>query len=48
MEKPLNQYFEKYNQDFYKIDGSLFSPASVILNSKESGKFIILERLIKK
>ena len=27
-----------YEKDFYKIDGSLFSPATVLLNSKKSGK----------
>lgn len=36
--KTFKEIFEEYNQDFYKIDGSLFSPARVIINSKESGK----------
>ena len=36
--KTFKKIFEEYNQDFYKIDGSLFSPARVIINSKESGK----------
>ena len=38
--------------DFYKIDGSLFSPALVIINSLDSGKTFrggsINEELIKK
>ena len=29
---------EDYEKDFYKIDGSLFSPATVLLNSKKSGQ----------
>ena len=36
--KIFKKIFEEYNQDFYKIDGSLFSPARVIINSKKSGK----------
>jgi methenyltetrahydromethanopterin cyclohydrolase len=36
--KTFKKIFEEYNQDFYKIDGSLFSPAQVIINSKKSGK----------
>ena len=36
--KTFKKIFEEYNQDFYKIDGSLFSPARVIINSKASGK----------
>ncbi len=36
--KPFKEIFEKYNRDFYKIDGSLFSPASIIINSSTSGK----------
>ena len=36
--KTFKKIFEEYNQDFYKIDGSLFSPARVIINSKGSGK----------
>ena len=36
--KNFKRIFEEYNQDFYKIDGSLFSPARVIINSKKSGK----------
>ena len=36
--KTFKKIFEEYNQDFYKIDGSLFSPSRVIINSKESGK----------
>ena len=36
--KPFKQIFLDYEKDFYKIDGSLFSPATVLLNSKKSGK----------
>ncbi len=36
--KPFKEIFKKYNHDFYKIDGSLFSPALIIINSKISGK----------
>ncbi len=36
--KPFKQIFLDYKKDFYKIDGTLFSPAQVLLNSKESGK----------
>ncbi len=39
--KPFKEIFETYNGDFYKIDGSLFSPARVIINSKESGKTFV-------
>ena len=35
--KPFKEIFKKYNHDFYKIDGSLFSPALIIVNSKISG-----------
>ncbi len=36
--KPFRQIFLDYEKDFYKIDGTLFSPAQVLLNSKKSGK----------
>ena len=36
--KPFKEIFKKYNHDFYKIDGSLFSPALIIVNSGISGK----------
>ncbi len=36
--KPFKDVFENYNKDFYQIDGSLFSPACVIINSIKSGK----------
>lgn len=39
--KPFKEIFEAYSGDFYKIDGSLFSPAKVIINSKESGKTFV-------
>ena len=35
---PFKEIFEKYQGDFYKIDGSLFSPARVSINSLESGE----------
>ena len=50
--KPFKEIFKKYNHDFYKIDGSLFSPAVIIINSKISGKTYmggkINEKLITK
>ena len=50
--KPFKEIFKKYNHDFYKIDGSLFSPAVIIINSKNSGKTYvggkINEKLITK
>ena len=50
--KPFREIFESYDMDFYKIDGSLFSPAAVIINSLDSGKTfrggIVNEELIKK
>ena len=39
--RPFKEIFKKYNHDFYKIDGSLFSPALIIINSKISGKTYI-------
>ena len=35
---PFKEIFQKYQGDFYKIDGSLFSPARVSINSLESGE----------
>ena len=35
---PFKEIFKKYQGDFYKIDGSLFSPARVSINSLESGE----------
>ena len=35
--KPFKQIFLDYDKDFYKIDGSLFSPACVLINSKKTG-----------
>ncbi len=50
--KPFKEIFENYNMDFYKIDGSLFSPAVIIINSLDSGKTfragVVNEELIKK
>ena len=36
--KPFKKIFLDYEKDFYKIDGTLFSPASITLNSKQTGK----------
>ena len=50
--KPFKEIFENYNMDFYKIDGSLFSPAVIVINSLNSGKTftsgMINEKLLKK
>ena len=35
--KPFKKFLD-YEKDFYKIDGTLFSPARIILNSKQTGK----------
>lgn len=35
--KPFAKIFKDYNYDFFKIDGMLFSPASVIVTAVESG-----------
>ena len=39
--KPFKQIFLDNNKDFYKIDGSLFSPAEVLINSKAIRKDIL-------
>ena len=36
--KPFAKIFKSYKGDFYSIDGSLFSPASVTVTSLEAGK----------
>lgn len=36
--KPFAKIFKEYEYDFFKIDGMLFSPASVIVTAVESGK----------
>ncbi|MAI84071.1 MAG: methenyltetrahydromethanopterin cyclohydrolase [Rickettsiales bacterium] len=36
--KPFKEIFKSYKGDFYKIDGSLFSPAKVIINCLETGR----------
>ena len=46
--KPFKEIFENYGGDFYKIDGSLFSPAVVIINSKRSGKSFSAGKINKK
>lgn len=39
--KPFKEIFESYNGDFYKIDGSLFSPAKIIINSIKTGNTFV-------
>ena len=50
--KPFQEIFENYNMDFYKIDGSLYSPAVIVINSLNSVKTftggMINEKLLKK
>ena len=50
--KPFKEIFKNYEMDFYKIDGSLFSPAVIIINSIDTGRTFrggsINEKLIKK
>ena len=36
--KPFKDIFQDYKGDFYKIDGMLFSPAKIIINSLETGE----------
>jgi len=36
--KPFADIFKSYNYDFFKVDGMLFSPASVIVTAVDSGK----------
>lgn len=36
--RPFREIFERYDRDFYKIDKMLFSPASVVINSLQSGR----------
>lgn len=36
--KPFADIFKAYNYDFFKVDGMLFSPASVIVTAVDSGK----------
>ncbi len=35
--RPFAEIFKEYNYDFFKVDGMLFSPASVIVTAVESG-----------
>ena len=39
--KPFKEIFKKYKGDFYKIDGALFSPAKIIINSLLTGETFI-------
>lgn len=35
---PFASIFERYNQDFYKIDPMLFSPAEIVFNNLKTGR----------
>ncbi len=43
--KPFAQVFKEYDYDFFKVDGLLFSPASVIVTAVESGNSFHAGRL---
>jgi methenyltetrahydromethanopterin cyclohydrolase len=43
--KPFAQIFKEYDYDFFKVDGLLFSPASVIVTAVDSGKSFHAGRL---
>lgn len=45
--KPFKTIFKEYKGDFYKIDGSLFSPAKVVINSYETGETFLGGKLNK-
>jgi methenyltetrahydromethanopterin cyclohydrolase len=36
--EPFAAIYKRYNQDFYKIDPMLFSPAEIVLNNLETGR----------
>jgi methenyltetrahydromethanopterin cyclohydrolase len=36
--EPFAAIYQRYNQDFYKIDPMLFSPAEIVLNNLETGR----------
>jgi methenyltetrahydromethanopterin cyclohydrolase len=36
--EPFAAIYRRYNQDFYKIDPMLFSPAEIVLNNLETGR----------
>ena len=46
--KPFKNIFKEYKGDFYKIDGSLFSPAKVIVNAIETGETFISGKINSK
>ena len=46
--KPFKDIFKEYKGDFYKIDGSLFSPAKVIVNAIETGETFISGKINSK
>lgn len=43
--QPFAEIFQKYNQDFYKIDPMLFSPAQIVFHNLKSGKSHVFGRL---
>ena len=43
--EPFEEIFEKYDRDFFKIDGHLFSPGKVAVTAIESGKTFFGGRL---
>lgn len=45
--KPFKKIFNDYKGDFYKIDGSLFSPAKVIINAVKTGETFVCGSLNK-
>jgi methenyltetrahydromethanopterin cyclohydrolase len=42
---PFAEIFTRYNQDFYKIDPQLFSPAQVVFNNLKSGRCHVFGKL---
>jgi methenyltetrahydromethanopterin cyclohydrolase len=42
---PFASIFERYNNDFYKIDPMLFSPAEVVLNNLRTGRSFAFGRI---
>ena len=41
---PFAAIFERYGQDFYKIDPMLFSPAEIVLNNLRTGRSFVFGR----
>jgi methenyltetrahydromethanopterin cyclohydrolase len=42
---PFAEVFTRYNQDFYKIDPLLFSPAQIVFNNLKSGRCHVFGKL---